>query len=117
MYISTLAVVAAFGIIDKGKRRARITLEGSKGSIDGMLWSNTLGRLEKAGRLPEVGDIVGVTGSVRETTFRMQTDDDMDDETVTDPTLELSVDEIWCGEFDDEPTGLPGPVSRTRTAA
>ncbi len=119
--VSTVGLVASFEIRKKGRRRAQMTLEGSVGSLECVIWSDQLQGLERAGRVPAVGSVVGVDARVRKTTIVVtsevvddasgdddgEADGDSADvagecapETMT--KTELTVNDIWTGELDDE---------------
>lgn len=70
---STIGVLAGFSIIKKGTRRAHIFIEGSHGSIEGIIWDRELTAIEQNG-LPAVGDIVGAMGVVQKAVPRKKTD-------------------------------------------
>jgi len=57
--------VASFEIHKKGRRRAYMTLEGSMASLDCIVWSDQLQVLERNGRVPEVGQVIGVDAKVK----------------------------------------------------
>ena len=118
--VSTVGTVASFEIRRKGRRRAHIVIEGSLGSLEGVIWSDQLQALERADRLPAVGDVVGVDARVRKTTVVVSpetgadetgagADDDLDApladggrqlETVV--KTELTIYDVWSGELEDE---------------
>ena len=93
--VSTVGILARFSVIKKGTRRANITIEGSHGTINGVIWSDLLAALEAKG-LPQVGDIVGVKGIVRSFVARQaKTDDDDENEAAaTEERLEIVVHDL-----------------------
>jgi hypothetical protein len=108
--VYTIGVVARFEVAKKGARRAYLTLEGSHASIDCVMWADSLDRAEAYGRLPAVGDIVGVEGKVKQTVVSRRFDDDKPDDATLDiePSLELVVNQVWVGNIDDSPSETDG---------
>lgn len=120
--VSTVATVASLEIVKKGRRRAHLVLEGSTGSLEGVIWSDRLRALEATGRLPAVGDVVGVDARVRKTTVVIAPEsgaEDADDDPDADPNedlgaqaasghpvtttkTELTISEVWTGALEDE---------------
>ncbi len=106
--VATLGVVADFAIVKKGKRRATLTVEGTRASIDCTIWSDGLAELESAGSIPVPGQIVWVSGRPNVWTSQhvVADDDDPDGE----PTVEvvehraLSVNKVRILEIGLEPT-------------
>jgi len=100
---STIGVLSGFGVVKKGNRRANIAIEGSHGTINGVVWASTLAKLEEKG-MPQVGDIVGVTGTVKRFAPRHNDldEDDLDSVEVDEENGELSqnrveivVNDLW----------------------
>ena len=119
--VSTVGTVASFEIRKKGRRRAQMTLEGSAGSIECVIWSDQLQGLERTGRVPAVGSVVGVDARVRKTTVVVAPEvaDEASDGDPGDPgdgdgdgpggsapetmtKTELTVSDVWTGELSDE---------------
>jgi len=107
-YISTIGILANFTIIRKRTRFARLTVTGTHGTVDGVMWSDALTALEQSpGGIPTIGAIVGVDGKVQsQREFRrgdsFGDDDDVDG--LSEPKKELSVMRIWTGPLDDPVT-------------
>lgn len=113
--VSTIGLLTRFEVVKKGKRRANVSLEGTLDSIDGVVWSDTLDRLERTGGFPEVGSIVGVDARVRvRTVIRRADEDDPDAGDEIEERKELTVQDIWRGALDDPATDniirLPVPA-------
>jgi DNA polymerase-3 subunit alpha len=126
--VTTIGTVSRFAISKQGNRRANMTLEGSKSTVECVIWSNTLSTLESSGRLPTVGQIIGVTAKVKiAKAFKRPVEDlnDVDDvEPVEDtPRTELQINDIWTGPLDDPPAinlppvGIPAFRIAGQTAA
>ncbi|MHB1975211.1 MAG: hypothetical protein ACYCR4_13170 [Acidimicrobiales bacterium] len=104
--------MASFDIHKKGRRRAHMTLEGSMASLDCIVWCDQLQALERNGRVPEVGQVVGVDAKVKKTTVVVPAgevaDEVADDDSsaehapVTMAKVELIVNDLWGGDLDDE---------------
>jgi DNA polymerase-3 subunit alpha len=111
--VSTIGVVASFEIVKKGRRRAKLVLEGSAGSMDCIVWSDQLQAIEHEGSVPVAGAVVGVDARVRQTTIPLPADldehaDEPDEETdAAAPGLttktELEIRYIWTASLDDRP--------------
>ena len=110
-YIFTIGAVARFEVAKQGTRRAYLTLEGSHASIDCLMWADALDRTGANGRLPAVGDIVGVEGKVKQSVRGRQVhDEDTDDgPPQAEPALELLINQVWFADIDDGPTVSDGP--------
>ena len=110
-HIYTIGVVARFEVAKQGTRRAYLTLEGSHASIDCVMWADALDRTEANGRLPAVGDIVGVEGKVKQTGRAAACPDEDTDEAAPDaePALELLINQVWFADIDDSPSVTNGP--------
>jgi len=122
--VSTIGTVASFEINKKGRRRAHMTLEGSAMSLSCIIWSDQLQALERTGRLPVVGAVIGVDARVKKTVVAVPSemgdeggaDDDTDDPAAqgqaptTMTKVELIVNDVWSGELDDEPRRVLAPV-------
>ena len=108
--VATIGVVTAFEIKKRKTRFATMALAGTKSTINCVLWNSTLERIERAGTLPSLGDIVGVDAIVQEkTSYRPDNDDgsEIDDVSVK----ELVVNALWCEPLvdpsvDDESKGF-----------
>ena len=110
-HIYTIGVVARFELAKQGTRRAYLTLEGSHASIDCLMWADALDRTGANGRLPAVGDIVGVEGKVKQKVSRPVHDDDTDDSAPeAEPALELLINQVWFADIDDGPTLSDRPI-------
>ncbi len=108
--IYTIGVVARFEVAKQGARRAYLTLEGSHASIDCVMWGDALDRTEVNGRLPAVGDIVGVEGKVKQTVRDRRGPDEYTDEAApnAEPSLELLINQVWSADIDDSPSVTNG---------
>ena len=105
-HIYTIGVVAHFEVAKKGTRRAYLTLEGSHASIDCVMWADAMDRTEVNGRLPAVGDVVGVEGKVKQTVRDRHGPDEYTDEAApnAEPSLELLINQVWFADIDDSPS-------------
>ena len=115
--VTTVGVLSAFEIKKKKTRFATLTLSGTKGDISGVIWGSVLERLERAGRVPAVGAIVGVDANVQEKASYGPVSPEGDDgETPASPVRELVVNDLWwedleglesddAGETEDEEEG------------
>jgi DNA polymerase-3 subunit alpha len=108
-YASVIGILANFTIIRKRSRFARLTISGTRGTVDGVMWSDALAALEKSTEgIPAIGSIVGVDAKVKsQREFRRgdvdsQYSDDADG--ISEPKKELSVLRIWTGPLDDPVT-------------
>lgn len=98
--VQTIGIVTSFEIKKRKTRFAKMTLAGTKSTIECIVWNSTLERLERNGEIPSIGDIVGVDATVQEKTpFRV--DDDGDDAPETVAVKELVVNAIWSEEIED----------------
>jgi hypothetical protein len=126
--VTTIGTVSRFAINKQGNRRANMTLEGSQSTVECIIWSNTLSTLESDGRIPTVGQIVGVTAKVKIAKVIKRPTEDLNDsegdyEVVEDtPRTELQINDIWSGDLDDPatinlpPVGIPAFRIATQTA-
>ncbi len=122
-YVSVLGVLARVDIARKGVRRANITIEGSTASIDGVVWSDQLDELERAGVDLEalVGAVVGAAGQVK--VFKRQVRDDGPDDgedaeaAVSEERTEISISKLSVVKLADNPEltlpKMPVPESTT----
>ena len=95
--ILTLGVLAGWAERSYSRgRMARITLEGSTSSVDGVLWDETLLALKADGDLPAVGSIVALRGKVTVTTVDTGDDGDSEDR------WEVTVWQMWKVTLDDD---------------
>jgi len=95
--ILTLGVLAGWAERSYARgRMARITLEGSTSSVDGVLWDETLLTLKTGGDLPVVGSIVAVRGKVTVTTV------DTGDDGGSEERREVTVWQMWKVALDDD---------------
>jgi hypothetical protein len=110
-HIYTIGVVARFELAKQGTRRAYLTLEGSHASIDCLMWADALSRTGANGRLPAVGDIVGVEGKVKQKVVSRPVHDDDTDDSVPEiePALELLINQVWFADIDDSRSVTEGP--------
>ncbi|MPV50061.1 DNA polymerase III subunit alpha [Pseudactinotalea sp. HY160] len=94
---------------NRGGRRAFLTLEGSKGSIEAMVWDSTLKALDRAGHRVGVGSVVGVQARVRTREFEQA---DEEGNLVTVELHSLTVTKMWpIGYQDvDEVVASPAPA-------
>ncbi|MHB8318075.1 MAG: DNA polymerase III subunit alpha [Acidimicrobiales bacterium] len=93
--ICTIGVVAEFSIVKKKTRFARMRLAGSNTSVECVIWSKALDRLEQSG-IPHVGAVVGVDARIQQR--RIENSDEEDSE----PKRELVVSNVWQGPLFDE---------------
>lgn len=100
--VQTLGVLAAWTERTYSRGRlASITVEGSTASISGAMWDRALSEAKQADRLPQVGDVVLATATVRNRVI----DADPNDPTSETQTLkELSVHSV---------TGVPVSAPQT----
>jgi len=101
--ILTLGVLASWAERSYSRgRMARITLEGSTSSVDGVLWDETLLALKTGGDLPVVGSIVALRGKVTVTTV------DTGDDGGSEERREVTVWQMWKVALDDDArVGMP----------
>lgn len=101
--ILTLGVLASWAERSYSRgRMARITLEGSTSSVDGVLWDETLLALKTNGDLPVVGSIVALRGKVTVTTV------DTGDDGGSEERREVTVWQMWKVALDDDArVGMP----------
>jgi len=106
--ILTLGVLAGWAERSYARgRMARITLEGSSSSVDGVLWDETLLTLKTGGDLPVVGSIVAVRGKVTVTTV------DTGDDGGSEERREVTVWQMWKVALDDDArVGMPALSSQ-----
>ncbi len=98
--VQTIGVVTSFEIKKRKTRFAKMTLAGTKSTVECIMWSSTLDRLERDDEIPSIGDIVGVDANVQEKTpFRV--DDEGDDAEEIVAVKELVVNAIWSEEIED----------------
>lgn len=110
--VRTIGVVAEFSIIKKKVRFARMRLAGSRNSVECVIWSNALERIEQSELgVPRVGDIIGVDAKIQQRKeFHPAHDDphaEADEEFAPppddEPKRELVVSYIWQGTLTDHP--------------
>lgn len=119
--VTTVGIVTSFEVKKRKTRFATLTLSGTKGDISGVVWGSTLDRLERAGRVPTVGTIVGVDARVQEKATYQVTPDEGgdaeggDDSPPSPPVRELDVKDLWWEDLietkpepDDLPPGAEG---------
>lgn len=111
-YISVVGILAGFTIIKKRVRFARLTLVGTHGSVNCVMWSDALAAAEqRRGGIPRIGSVIGVDARVQSQREFKRTHDD----TATDTALggesrpaeakkELSITRMWSRSLDDQPT-------------
>jgi len=106
--ILTLGVLASWAERSYSRgRMARITLEGSTSSVDGVLWDETLLALKTGGDLPVVGSIVALRGKVTVTTV------DTGDDGGSEERREVTVWQMWKVALDDDArVGMPASSSQ-----
>lgn len=87
----------------KGGRMASFSLEGTRGSVDGVVWNDDLMKMKQAG-LPNVGEIIVVRGAVRKRLVEMrpvaEADPDMDDQDTDEESLEVEVEPVVVERID-----------------
>ena len=94
--VRTIGVVTGFEIKKRKTRFAKMTLTGTKSTIDCVVWNSTLERIERAGMLPSIGDIVGVDATVQEkTSYRSDSVNDDGSEGDDVAVKELVISAIW----------------------
>jgi len=104
--VTTIGVLARFDVHKKGRRRAYIAIDGTRSSIDGVIWSDQLAELEQRG-LPQIGEIVAVSGKVH-------SGRPSDDDSPGEERREISVHTLWrvpvpAGDVAEQP-GQPLPA-------
>lgn len=107
--VVTVGVVSQFDIIKRGKRRARLVLQGTHGGISCTIWSNGLARLEADGNLPMPGQVICVRGRPHVWRYERYADDDDSGEMSSIESVEvreLSLDSITISHFGFEDTHL-----------
>jgi DNA-directed DNA polymerase III PolC len=125
---ATIAVVSRAKVETKGRRRMYVTLEGSGADIEGVIWTETLVRLEAEGRAPRLGQVVGVSATLRSRQVTVEIPSD--DPNSPEPTFEvrhkreLTISDVWAGPLDDPGTAdglaemaVPGLPPTLGTAA
>lgn len=75
-----------------GGRRANFTLESQDSTINGVIWDRTLTSLRRSDSIPQVGDVVAVSGSVNVRMVTVGNEEDGDEE--SESVKELRVNEI-----------------------
>jgi DNA polymerase-3 subunit alpha len=106
-YASIVGILANFTIIRKRSRFARLTITGTRGTVDGVMWSDALTALEKSpDGIPAIGSIVGVDAKVQSQREFRRGDEtgDSDESVLSEPKKELSVIRMWSGPLDDPVT-------------
>jgi len=99
--VRTVGVVTGWEIKKRKTRFAKLTLAGTKSIINCVIWNSTLERVEREGRIPAIGDIIGVDATVQEKTpFRVDVDDG--DDGVETTVKELVVSAIWSDQLVEE---------------
>lgn len=97
-----------------GGRMARFTLEGSTGSLEGVVWAGTVRKLAELGTTPKPGVIAAVQGRVAIRELRTHDDGGAESDTgqAAEETIELLGNDVFLVNVDD-PMRLdlePGPV-------
>lgn len=109
--VVTIGVVSQFDIVKKGRRRARLVLEGTHADIECTIWSRGLSRLEEDGNLPAVGQIICVRGRPNVWRYERQSDvaDGIDDDESGSAgsvevieRRELSIESLTIGDFGND---------------
>jgi len=108
--IQTIGIVAEFSIIKKKTRFARMRLVGSHASVECVIWSKALERIEQSLEgVPTIGAIVGVEAKIQRRKEYHAPDPhaDMDEEFAPppedEPAKELVVSGVWRDTLVDEP--------------
>jgi DNA polymerase III alpha subunit len=97
--IQTIGVVAEFSIIKKKTRFARMRLVGTSASVDCIIWSKALERIEQSPTgVPTVGAIIGVDAKIQQRKGQSPSEGWGDESPVAH---ELVVSHVWQGELDD----------------
>lgn len=125
-YVVTIGVVSQWEVRKYSRgHMARITLEGTHGSLQGVVWDEALQQITRAlGREVELGDIIAVSGRVKTTTRRKATPagdvaidtdsgEELDERHVVDETeqvREISVNAAWAAQLDDGGAARPEPL-------
>lgn len=109
-FVVTAGVVAAWA--ERGYSRGRmvhVTLEGSKGVVDGVVWDETLTQLKATGCVPDVGDVVALTGRLQRRSAPRPVDNETTPDAEPEPErMEMTVQQVWSGPLtDDERMTLP----------
>ena len=103
--IQTIGVVAEFSIIKKKTRFARMRLVGTSASVDCIIWSKALERIEQSpAGVPTVGAIIGVDAKIQQRKGQSPSEGWGDESSVAhdaEPVRELVVSHIWQGKLDD----------------
>lgn len=74
-----------------GGRRAIMQLESPSATVETMIWDRTLSALMRTNRVPQIGDLIAVSGRMKiKTTTLGETSDDEMAETITVPSLSLT---------------------------
>jgi len=125
--VNVIGILASFTIIKKRTRFARLTIAGTHGSVECVMWSDALIAAEKRpGGLPMIGSVIGVQARVQaRREFKPPVDEasgpddtgQMDAGVVvpTEPKKELSILQIWSGKLKDPtreswpPVKIPRP--------
>lgn len=126
-YAVTIGVVSSWETRPySGGTMARITLEGSKGSLSGVVWDSGISQLHAAmGREVELGDILAVSGRIKSTERRKaspandvvidtETGEELDERFVvqeTETVREISIQRAWLADLNlgqvDHPQDTP----------
>jgi DNA polymerase-3 subunit alpha len=72
---------------------AKFVKDLSKVTIRGVIWDNTLSRLNRQGNVPKIGDVVAMSGKVSVRTTSVGDEESGAQETIT--TKELNISEVW----------------------
>lgn len=90
----------------KNGKRANFTIEGSRTVMDGVIWPDSLSSLRKRGQVPNVGDIVAISGRAKVRLVEIEEDG----EERTEERVELIANTVWVIDVDDHKS-MPAPVA------
>lgn len=114
--VSSIGVIAEYKewFTKAGDRMSKLTLEGTRASVECVVFPRTFRMLAHSGLLPQVGEVVGITGRVQISSYTLRASDNDfndgpdDDEIGTHDAAaletvekhELVVDNIFTGPLD-----------------
>lgn len=109
--VSTIGVLAGFSerSYSAGKL-AEVTLEGSRGSISGVMWNDDLLAQRESPGIPDVGSIVHARGRVR--VRELEREDEETGEVLTEYVRELNVSALDVVDVPDDSQTVFPPTGR-----